>query len=77
MRKFFLKHCRLYRWLIKKLFYKPHPERLSIPWNIYGDFDVHYLGYDKDGNVQKGFRNIFEAVKNRGNLGLIAMYDKY
>ena len=75
MKKFFLKHCAWYRWLIKKLFYKPHPDRLSIPWNIYGDFDVHYIGYDKNGNVLKGFRNIFEAVKNRGDLGLTVLYD--
>ena len=77
MRKFFLKHCKLYRWLIKKLFYKPHPERLSIPWDIYGDFDVHYLGYDKDGNVQKGFKNIVDALRNKGDLGLTVLYDKY
>lgn len=63
--------------MICKLFGKPHVGRLSIPWNIYGDFDVCYLGYDKDGNVQKGFRNIIDAIKNRGNLGLTVLYDKY
>ena len=77
MKKFFLKHCALYRWLIKKLFYKPHPERLHIPWNIYGDLNVCYLGYDENGNVKKGFRNIVDAIKNRGTLGLTVMYDKY
>ena len=77
MRKFFLKHCALYRWFIGKLFYKPHPERLSIPWKIYGDFDVHYLGYDEDGNVQRVFRNIFEAIKNKGNLGVTVLYERY
>jgi hypothetical protein len=77
MRKFFLKHCKPYRWFISKMFGIPHPAHLSIPWNIYGDFNVHYLGYDKEGNVRKGFRNIFEAIKNRGDLGLTVMYDKY
>lgn len=76
MRKFFLKHCRPYRWLIAKLFGKPYNgTRLTIPWNIYGDFDVCYLGYDKDGNVKKGFRNIIEALKNKGNLGLTVLYE--
>ena len=77
MRKFFLKHCKPYRWLISKLFGIPHPEMLTIPFDIYGDFDIHYIAYDRTGNVQKGFCNIFEAVKNRGNLGLTVMYDKY
>lgn len=76
MRKLFLKHCWLYRWLVCKLFGKPYPEgRLSIPWTIYGDFDVCYLGYDKDGNVKKGFRNIVDAIKNRGDLGLTVLYE--
>jgi hypothetical protein len=80
MRKFFLKHCRLYRRLVCKLFGKPHNGergKLSIPFQIYGDFDIHYLGYDQDGNVKKGFRNIVEALKNKGDLGLTVLYDKY
>jgi hypothetical protein len=77
MKKFFLKHCLLYRWLICKLFGKPHPERLQIPWNIYGNFDVCYLGYNEKGHVEKGFTNIVEAIKNKGDLGLTVLYDKY
>lgn len=77
MKKFFLKHCRIYRWAVCKLFGKPHPASLNIPWEIYGDFDVCYLGYDKDGNVKKGFRNLIDAIKNKGDLGLTVMYDKY
>lgn len=80
MRKFFLKYCRPYRWMICKLFGKPHNGergKLSIPFKIYGDFDVHYLGYDQDGNVKKGFKNIVDALKNKGDLGLTVLYDKY
>ena len=80
MRKFFIKHCRLYRYLICKLFGKPHSGergKLSIPFEIYGDFSVHYLGYDQEGRVQKGFRSLVEAIRNRGDLGLTVLYDKY
>jgi hypothetical protein len=48
---------------------------LSIPWDIYGDFDVCYLGYDKDGNVKKGFKTIIEAIRNKGDLGLTVLYE--
>ncbi len=77
MRKVFLKYCKPYRWLVHKLFYKPHPTTLHIPWNIYGDFNIHYLGYDSTGHVQKGFCSLFEAIKNKGDLGLTVLYDKY
>ena len=45
--------------------------------SIYGNFDYCYLGFDETGEVKKGFKNIFDAIKNRGNLGLTVMYDKY
>lgn len=77
MRKFFLKHCRTYRKLISKLFGKYNVEFISIPMGFYGNFDYHYLGYDETGLVKKGFKNIAEAIKNRGNLGLTVLYDKY
>lgn len=77
MRKFFLKHCRTYRKLVKELFGKYNVEWVYIPWEIYGDFSVHYLGYDENGHVKKGFKTLFEALKNRGDLGLSVMYDKY
>ena len=77
MRKFFLKHCQLYWVLISKLFGKYDVERLSIPFPIYGDFNCHYLGFDKDGTVRRGFHSLPEAIKNRGDLGLTVLYDKY
>lgn len=77
MRKFFLKHCTIYRKLVKKLFGKYDVEYFSIPMRIYGNFDYHYLGYDEKGNVKMGFKNIVEAIKNKGDLGLTVLYDKY
>ena len=76
MRKFFLANCTPYRKLIKKLFGKYKPDFIAVPWEIYANFDYHYLGYDKDGVVKKGFKNIVDALKNRGNLGLTVQYDK-
>ena len=62
MQKFFLKHCSLYRLIIKKLFGKPKgSDFLHIPWEIYGDFDVHYLGYDENGYVKKGLLSMAAA----------------
>lgn len=77
MRKFFLKHCVLYRKLIKKLFGNSNISTVHIPWEIYGDFDVHYLGIDENGYAKKGFKNLYEAIKNKGNLSLTVLYDKY
>ena len=77
MKKFFLKHCKLYRKMVCKFFGRYDVDKISIPMRIYGNFDYCYLGFDKNGNVQKGFKNIFEAIKNRGDLGLTVMYDKY
>ena len=77
MRKFFLKHCVLYRKLIKKLFGNPNITMVNIPWEIYGDFDVHYLGIDENGNAKKGFQTLAEALRNKGNLSLTVLYDKY
>ena len=77
MRKMFLKYCKPYRWLISKLFGKYNVERVSIPFGIYGNFDIHYLGFDKDGNVEKGFTSIVDALRNKGDLGLTVLYDKY
>ena len=50
MYKTFLKYCKLYRIIIDKLFSLNGVYRLSIPMGIYGNFDNHYLVYDKDGN---------------------------
>ncbi len=77
MKKLFLKYCRPYRWLFNKLFGKYNIEKLSIPFDIYGNFKFCYLGFDKDGNVQKGFANIVDALKNKGELGLTVLYDKH
>ena len=78
MRKFFLKHCSIYRRLIHELFgFSVDGGRIHIPFDIYGNFDYHYLGYDEKGNVKKGFKTLVEALRNRGNLGLTVLYDKY
>lgn len=77
MRKFFLKHCVLYRKLIKRFFGNPNITTVSIPWEIYGNFDVHYLGIDETGYAQKGFKTLTEALRNKGDLSLTVMYDKY
>lgn len=80
MRKLFIKYCRPYRWLICKLLHKPHSGecgKLTIPFGIYGNFDVHYLIYDENGYVHNGFRTLREALKNKGNMGLTVLYDKY
>ena len=78
MQKFFLKHCAIYRRLIEKFFgFRVNGGRIHIPFNIYGDFDIHYLSYDENGHVKKGFRTLKEALRNRGNLGLTVLYDKY
>ena len=77
MRKFFLKHCKIYRMLVCKIFGKYKVSELSIPFGIYGDFNYHYLGFDKDGKVHKGFKNIVDVIKNKGNLGITVVYDGY
>lgn len=77
MKRFFLKHCVWYRRFVTRKFGKYKIKSLSIPSEIYSDFNVCYLGYDKHGNVLKGFSNIVEAIKNRGSLGLTVMYDYY
>ena len=75
MRKFFLKHCRIYRRLISKLFGKYEYEHLSIPMRIYTNFDYCYFGYDKDGNVKKGFTSLIDALKNKDDLGITVLYE--
>ena len=77
MKKFFLKHCKLYRKMVCKFFGRYNVPTINIPMSIYGNFDYCYLGFDETGEVKKGFKNIFDAIKNRGNLGLTVMYDKY
>lgn len=77
MRKFFLKHCGLYRKVVSKFFGRYNVQTLSIPMDIYGNFDFCYLGFTENGEVKKGFKNIFDALKNRGHLGITVMYDKY
>ena len=59
------------------MFAKYEVEWLYIPSSIYGNFDYCYLGFDKDGNVQKGFSSLLDAIKNRGDLGVTVLYDKY
>lgn len=77
MKRFFLKYCRTYRRLIDKLYGKYNVERLSIPFDIYENFNYCYVGFDKNGTVRKGFCGLVEAIKNRGDLGLTVLYDKY
>lgn len=77
MRKFFLKHCVLYRTLINKLFGRYNVDTLSIPSEIYGDFNICYLGFDENGNVKRGFTNIIDAIKNKKDLGLTVLYEYY
>ena len=65
---------RLYRKIIHKLFGIPYASRkLSIPCEIIGDFKIHYLTYDKEGNVQNGFRTLAQALKNRCNYGITVL----
>lgn len=77
LRKFILKHSVLYRKAINALFGIKNVPKLVIPYSIYGDFSVNYMGYNKDGYVLKGFKTLREAIKNRGSLGLTVLYDKY
>ena len=66
----------LYRRIIHKLFGIPkNASKLSIPCEIIGDFKVHYLSYDKDGNVHGGFRTLRQALKNRQNYGITVLYE--
>lgn len=79
MYKTFLKYCKLYRIIIDKLFSLNGVYRLSIPMGIYGNFDNHYLVYDKDGNVIDGTQYLYQALKKRndGEFGISVLYDKY
>ena len=79
MYKTFLKYCKLYRIVIDKLFSLKGVYRLSIPMGIYGNFDNHYLVYDKDGNVIDGTQYLYQALKKRndGEFGISVLYDKY
>ena len=79
MYKTFLKYCRPYRILIEKLFSLEGVYSFSIPMRIYGNFDNHYLLYDKKGNVVEGTSTLRQALKkrNNGEFGITVMYDKY
>jgi len=79
MYKTFLKYCRPYRILIEKLFSLERVYSFSIPMRIYGNFDNHYLLYDKKGNVVEGTSTLRQALKkrNNGEFGITVMYDKY
>lgn len=79
MYKIFLKYCKLYRIIIDKLFSLNGVYSFSIPMRIYGDFDNHYLLYDKNGNVVEGTSSLYQALKkrNNGEFGITVMYDKY
>ena len=59
------------------MFSKYSVERLTIPFFIYVNFDYCYLGFDKTGTVQKGFTSLYDALRNKGNLGLTTIYDRY
>lgn len=75
MRKFFINHCTLYRRLICKLFGAKNVPTLHFPIGILGDWTIFYVAYDENGNVQKGFKTLLEAIKNKGNLYLSVLYD--
>ena len=74
--QFFLKHSSLYRKVIHYFFGIKDVHHLSIPFDIYGDFSVNYLGYNKKGLVIKGFKTLRQAIKNKGNLGLTVLYNR-
>ena len=75
MRRFFINHCALYRWLICKLFGAKNVAKLSFPCGILGDWRVFYVAYDENGDVKKGFKSLKEAICNKGNLYLSVLYD--
>ena len=77
MQQFFLKHCSLYRRVIHRLFGRYPVRQLSFNSGIYGDENVHYIGFDKHGNVQKGWPTLRDALRNRGTLGITVLYDRY
>ena len=41
------------------------------------DFVYHYIVRHENGYVKKGFRTLREAIRNKGNLGLTVLYEKY
>lgn len=75
MRKFFINNCSLYRRLICKLFGAKNVSALHFPCGILGDWNIFYVAYDEKGDVKKGFTNLFDAIKNKGNLYLSVLYD--
>ena len=75
MRKFFINHCTLYRRLICKLFGAKNVSALHFPCGILGDWNIFYVAYDENGNVKKGYKTLFEAIRNKGNLYLSVLYD--
>ena len=75
MRKFFINNCTLYRLLICKLFGAKNVTKLSFPCGILSDWNVFYVTYDENGNVKRGFSNLFDALKNKKNLYLSVLYD--
>ena len=75
MRRFFINHCALYRRLICKMFGAKHRPALHFPCGILGDWRIFYVAYDKDGNVQKGFKSLWEALRNKEDLYLSVLYD--
>lgn len=77
MQKFFLKHCKIYRKFVDRVWGLQDVHTLQIPSEFYGDFNVHYLCYDKNGNVTKGFKTLWSALRGKGELGLTVLYDKY
>lgn len=74
IRQFFIRHCRLYRMLICKLFGKYDCEYLTFPFALYGTFEYSYIGYNEKGIVKKGFCSLWEALKNKGDLGITTIY---
>lgn len=79
MQKFFLKHCKIYRKLVDKLWGLKNIHYFHIPFGIYGNFDVHYMLYNQEGNVKQGCRTLQEALQIRKttNYGITVLYDRY
>lgn len=67
---------KLYRRIIHKLYsIQTNTTKMSFPIGILGDFNVHYIVYDKCGCVLNGYKTLREAVRNRQNNGISVLYE--
>ena len=67
---------KLYRRIIHKLYsIQTNTTKMSFPIGILGDFNVHYIVYDKFGNVKNGYRPLRQALANRQNYGISVLYE--